>query len=204
MATFVTGNSGASTGPHLDFRVYNPQTSQYEDPSAYLQHITVGENRDAFDYQVTSGRGMRTHPTKGGQRMHEGIDYATPTGTSLNVNGTHLSTWNDQGGGGIMSQYAINTDNGPRELLLLHGSDANKITGTGALTDYDINNLPSSTVTGSGNRGQAKEKAQSYSEMSKSQMDSAYDAMRSDPAKAESEGMKMHNAYFNKPKRVLG
>ena len=39
--------------------------------------------------------------------------------------------------------------------------------------------------------------------MSKAQLDSAYDAMRSDPAKAESEGMKMHEAYFNKPKSVL-
>ena len=52
-------------------------------------------------------------------------------------------------------------------------------------------------------RGKAKEKAQSYSQMSKGQLDSAYDAMRSDPAKAKTEGMKMHEAYFNKPKTVL-
>ena len=53
-------------------------------------------------------------------------------------------------------------------------------------------------------RGKAKEKAQSYQNMSKSEMNSAYDAMRSDTAKAETEGMKMHEAYFNKPKTVLG
>ena len=73
------------------------------------------------------------------------------------------------------------------------------------MNDFGLMNDGAVTpVTGAGNRGQAKEKAQSYSDMSKSQMNSAYDAMRSDPAKAETEGMKMHNAYFNKPKRVLG
>ena len=34
----------------------------------------------------------------------------------------------------------------------------------------------------------------------KSEINTAYDAMRSDPKKAESEGMKMHNAYFGKHK----
>ena len=53
------------------------------------------------------------------------------------------------------------------------------------------------------NRSDAKEKAQSYQSMSKAGLDSAYDAMRSDTAKAEEEGMKMHEAYFNKPKSVL-
>ena len=47
-------------------------------------------------------------------------------------------------------------------------------------------------------RGKAKEKAQAYKDMSKSEMNSAYDAMRSDTAKAETEGMKMHKAFFGK------
>ncbi len=37
-----------------------------------------------------------------------------------------------------------------------------------------------------------------YKDMSKAQLDAAYDAMRDDPAKASIEGMKMHKAYFNK------
>ena len=45
---------------------------------------------------------------------------------------------------------------------------------------------------------EAKTKAQDYSKMSKAQLDSAYDAMRSDPAKAREEGMKMHKAFFGK------
>ena len=203
MATFYTGNTGGSTGPHLDFRVYNPATSAYEDPSGYTSFITSGGK--PFEFQVTSGYGMRTHPIHGDRRMHHGIDYATPLGTALDIDGTHLSTWEDSGGGGIMSQYLIDTEDGPRELLLLHGSDSNKITGGGAVTDYDTGNLPKPTVTtGDGpdpeKVGEAVERAKAYQDMSKAEMNAAYDEMRkSDPAKAREEGMKMHKAFFNKP-----
>ena len=47
-------------------------------------------------------------------------------------------------------------------------------------------------------RTKAKDTAQDYSKMSKAQVDSAYDAMRSDPAKAKTEGLKMNKAYFGK------
>ena len=194
MSTFYTGNTGGSTGPHLDLRVFNPSTGAYEDPGSYTSYLTVGDNKDPFNFEITSGRGMREHPVKGGMRMHEGIDYATPLGTALNVNGKLLSTWNDEGGGGIMSQYLIDTEDGARELLLMHGSDSNKITGTGALTDYDASNLPAPAPTG--DRSGAKTKAKAYKDMSKSEMNAAYDAMRSDPAKAKEEGMKMHKAFF--------
>ena len=61
-----------------------------------------------------------------------------------------------------------------------------------------------------GPRVTAKERAQNfksisdapstnYKEMSKAQLDAAYDAMRSDSEKARVEGMKMHKALFNKP-----
>ena len=201
MGTFYTGNTGRSTGAHLDFRVYNPATGSYEDPSSYTSFLSVGENRDPFNFEVTSGRGMRTHPVLGGERMHEGIDYATPEGTALNVDGRHLSTWEDEGGG-IMSQYLIDTDDGHRELLLLHGSSGNAITGKGAVTDYDATNLPkpvTPTPASTPAQQEAKERVQNYKGMSKAELDSAYDAMRSDPAKAREEGMKMHKAFFNKP-----
>ena len=147
MATFYTGNTGGSTGPHLDFRVYNPSTGSYEDPSKYTSYLTSGGN--PFDYQVTSGfqPGGRVHPITGKVKPHPGIDYATPIGTAIDIKGGRLlSTWNDQGGGGIMSQYLVDTPDGAREFLMLHGSDKNKITGSGALTDYDPSNL-SSPVT---------------------------------------------------------
>jgi hypothetical protein len=197
MSRFYTGNSGSSTGPHLDFRVYNPTTSSYEDPSNYTGFLTVGDNKDAFNFEITSGRGMREHPTKGGQRMHEGIDYATPLGTGINVNGSLLSTWNDEGGGGIMSQYSINTEDGNRELLLMHGNNSNKITGTGAVTDYDSDNLPSPTPA----RVEAKTKAMDYKSMSKAELDTEYDRLRAgkDVNATQAAGIAMHKAYFNKP-----
>ena len=46
---------------------------------------------------------------------------------------------------------------------------------------------------------EAKERAQEYSKMSKAELNAAYDKLRSDPAKASIEGMKMHKAYFKKP-----
>jgi hypothetical protein len=183
----------------LDFRVYNPSSGSYEDPSGFTSYLTVGEGKSPFDFQVTSGRGMREHPTKGGMRMHEGIDYATPEGTRLNVNGQLLSTWEDAGGGGIMSQYGIKLDDGStRELLLLHGSGNNAITGSGAATDYELGD--GATPVTVKPQVKAKEKAQAYKDMSKAEMNAAYDEMRkSDPAKARTEGMKMHKAFFKKP-----
>ena len=203
MASFYTGNTGASTGPHLDFRVYNPATGGYEDPSAYTRFITSGGK--PFDFQVTSGFGMRDHPIHGDRRMHNGIDYATPVGTQLDINGRHLSTWNDAGGGGIMSQYLIDTDDGQRELLFLHGSADNKITGGGAVTNYEAG-APAVPLTESTDGwpapdkvGEAVERAKAYKEMSKAEMNAAYNEMRKfDPAKARTEGMKMYKAFFNK------
>ena len=215
MATFYTGNTGRSTGPHLDMRVYNPATGQYEDPSGYTSYLS--QDGKPFDYQVTSGYGMRDHPVTGGRKMHHGIDYATPTGTALAIDGSHMSTWNDAGGG-IMSQYLISTDDGHRELLLLHGSDQNKITGKGAITSYKPEDFSTFTPpetpqvadgtptasnteldlpTDSGavpegallSRSGGKAKAQAYADMSKTEMNAAYDTMRKDqtPQKLQSK-----------------
>ena len=145
MAKFYTGDTGGSTGPHLDFRVYNPSTGGYEDPSKYTSYLSSGGN--PFNFGVTSGFGMRTHPISGKYTMHNGIDFGTPLNTAIDIKGGQLlSTWNDEGGGGIMSQYLVQTPDGAREFLMLHGSDKNKITGSGAITDYDPSNL-SSPVT---------------------------------------------------------
>ena len=206
MATFYTGATGVGTGAHLDFRVFNPATGKYEDPSGYTSYLTHGGK--AFDFPVTSGfqPGGRVHPVHGDIRPHKGIDYGTPEGTELTIDGSHMSTWRDSGGGGIMSQYLINTDDGHRELLLLHGSDQNKITGKGAVTNYKPGDFTSMTPPetpqapdGTPERVEAVTRAKEYSKMSKAEMNSAYDDLRkSDPAKAAIEGKKMHRAFFNK------
>ena len=49
--------------------------------------MKVGDKNLTDVFSVTSGYGMWTHPTKGGQRMHHGIDYGTPTGTEVTISG---------------------------------------------------------------------------------------------------------------------
>ena len=204
MASFFTGNTGSSTGEHLDFRVYDVNKGEYTNPSRFASYMKVGDKNLADVFSVTSGYGMRNHPTKGGQRMHHGIDYATPTGTEVTISGgKYLGTWNDSGGGGITSQYGItDADGNPYEILLMHGSDQNKITMDSANTSgqpiagsSDPAKNPGESTTPAST---AKERAQNYANMSKSELNAAYDAMRNDPAKASVEGMKMHNAFFKK------
>lgn len=207
MATFYTGNTGGSTGEHLDFRVWDVNKGGYTDPSRFTSYMKVGDQQLTDLFSVTSGYGMREHPVKGGQRMHYGIDYATPTGTAVTISGgKYLGTFNDSGGGGITSQYSItDADGNPYEIMLMHGSDQNKITMDGANTTgqpiggtQDPAKNPSETVKPVGDASTAKERAQNYANMSKSEINAAYDAMRNDPAKASIEGMKMHNAFFKK------
>ena len=204
MASFFTGNTGSSTGEHLDFRVYDVSKGEYTDPSRFTSYMKVGDKNLTDLFSVTSGYGMREHPTKGGQKMHHGIDYGTPTGTEVTISGgKYLGTFDDKGGGGITSQYSItDADGNPFEILLMHGSNQNKVNMDGANTSgqpiggsVDTDKNPSESVTPAST---AKERAQNYANMSKSEINAAYDAMRNDPAKASVEGMKMHNAFFKK------
>jgi hypothetical protein len=118
--TFTTGNTGASTGPHLDFRVYSKSKGGYvSNPGDYAHLVTTADGTPVNKaFQMTSPYGMRNHPVHGGQKLHEGVDYATPEGTQLNVAGTLVESKFDQGGGGNMSIYALDDD---KELVLLHG-----------------------------------------------------------------------------------
>ena len=77
----------------------------------------------------------------------------------------------------------------------------NKITGTGAITNYNVWFFiyPRDTTDLQIHK-EAKTRAQEYSKMSKAEMNAAYDKLRAeDPAKARTEGMKMHKAFFKKP-----
>ena len=121
--TFVTGNTGASTGPHLDFRVYSKSKGGYvNNPGDFVHLVTTEDGRGVADaFQMTSPHGMRTHPTKGGQRMHHGIDYATPSGTKLKVAGNFVERKSEPGGGGNYNIYQHPT-NSDLELVLMHGA----------------------------------------------------------------------------------
>ena len=214
MATFYTGNTGRSSGPHLDFRVWSHETGGYVDPAQFRSYVTSGGN-GLGQFRQTSPYGEDR-----GSYTHQGIDYATELGTPIEVDGgRYLTTWNDTSGGGITSQYEItHTDGKKYDILLMHGNDQNKILSRSAVTDgISLADGPSPTTTpvppgdaptsvGPGsnadsdsNRAEATERAKAYKSMSKTELDREYDRLRTEePGMAADEGMKMHRAYFNK------
>ena len=187
MATFYTGNTGRSNGPHLDFRVYDVASGDYIDPTSFTSYLTSG-GKGLDQFQMTSPYGADR-----GSYIHKGVDYATPVGTAIDVDGTFLTTFNDKGGG-ITNQYAIERDGKKYELLLMHGNDQNNILSDVAKTDGVAAVSDNTTET---NRSNAKTKAKTYKDMSKSELNAAYDAIRNDPDGA-AKGMEMHKAFFNK------
>ena len=200
MATFYTGNSGRSTGPHLDFRVWSHATQGYVDPTGFSSYVTSGDG-GLDQFTQTSPYGADR-----GSYIHEGVDYATEVGTPINVNGKYLTTWDDKGGGGITNQYEIEHDGGKYDILLMHGNKNNKILSQSAVTDgVSLSSFtpPETPQQSDGTpkpaQVEAVTRAKEYSKMNKAEMNSAYDDLRkSDPAKAAIEGKKMHRAFFNK------
>tara|TARA_Y100000766_G_C18848249_1_gene576828 strand:+ start:610 stop:1245 length:636 start_codon:yes stop_codon:yes gene_type:complete len=192
----------ATSGDHLDVRIipqYGPDKGKRIDPSTrpnLLNRIVIGDDRKPLSsFTMTSGYGPRDTGIPGASKFHKGLDYAIGSGNKIFL----------EGGSGYFSQNGVgvatikDAENNPYEIEFYH-------TDVGEST-MDATPMPGGGgSTGGGNKpaqAKAKEKAKAYQDMSKSEMDSAYDAMRSDPAKAKTEGMKMHEAYFNKPKSVL-
>ena len=157
MASFYTGNTGRSTGNHLDFRVWDVEKGSYVDPRGHTGIMSVGGNPLTDQFSVTSGYGMRDHPVTGGRKMHHGIDYGTPANTEVKINGTYLTTFNDKGGG-ITNQYAFTgADGRSYEALLMHGSDKNTVLSDAAVTG----GMAAPTPT----RSDAKQKAHDFQQM---------------------------------------
>ena len=68
---------------------------------------------------MTSGYGPRTHPTRGTYGFHKGIDYATPSGTLITVQGAKMvAKFYDPTGGGNTTACQLPTG---EEILLMHG-----------------------------------------------------------------------------------
>jgi hypothetical protein len=134
MAVFYTGATGVGSGPHLDFRVYDPEKGDYVDPRGFETILRVGGKPLTEQYRMTSGYGPRNTGIPGASRFHKGLDYATPENTPVEVvGGRYMTTFRDKGGG-IMSQYAFERDGKTYEALLLHGSPKNQVL-TGAAVD---------------------------------------------------------------------
>jgi hypothetical protein len=190
MASFYTGNTGRSTGPHLDFRVWDVEQGGYTDPTGFTGYLSSG-GKGLDQFTMTSPYGADR-----GSYIHKGVDYATELGTKIDVDGSFLTTFNDKGGG-ITNQYAIEQDGKKYELLLMHGNDQNTVLSDAAIT----NGLAAgSKTTPTPERAEAKTKAQNYKDMSASQLNAEYDRLRAgkDVNAAQAAGLAMHKAYFNK------
>ena len=162
MAIFYTGNTGRSSGPHLDFRVWDVEKGGYIDPTRFTNALTSG-GKGINQFRMTSPYGADR-----GSYIHQGVDYATEIGTPIEVKGKFLGTFND-GRGGITSQYAHKGDDGRfYDLLLMHGSDDNAVTMDAAKHDFDYNLLgnddPVTEIVVDTNpvRSEAKQRAQEY------------------------------------------
>ena len=191
MATFYTGNTGRSTGPHLDFRVWDVNAGGYIDPSRFTSRLRVGDGALTDQFSVTSPYGADR-----GSYIHKGIDYATPIGTPITIDGgKFLTTFNDAGGG-ITSQYAITGDDGnPYEILLMHGNDKNSILSDAAVTTGQ-------PIGGSSDPSTPKPDAdvQAPAVLTPEAVNAKYDKLRmaGDVFAAEDFGMKEHKRLFNK------
>lgn len=120
---FITGNTGTSTGPHVDARIFNRATNKYEDPSGVVdRYLSINGKPISQAAPQTSGYGNRVHPVRGGLHFHAGLDFGAPAGTRVDVRGRFLGTSWDPGGGGYVSRYLID---GNREIVLMHGSQQN-------------------------------------------------------------------------------
>ena len=194
MATFYTGNTGRSTGPHLDFRVWDVNKGGYTDPSRFTDRMMVGDKKLTDMFSVTSPYGADR-----GSYIHQGIDYATPVGTGISITGgNYLGTFNDKGGG-ITSQYGITDDDGnPYEILLMHGNKDNKITMSGAntsgkpVTQNNVSDAPKSEG------GTATPAPKEFT--TPEAINAEYDRMRmaGDIGSAEEFGMKKWKEMFDK------
>ena len=71
MASFYTGNTGRSTGPHLDFRVYDVEGGGYIDPTPFSKYLSSG-GKGLDQFTMTSPYGADR-----GSYIHKGVDYAT-------------------------------------------------------------------------------------------------------------------------------
>ncbi|NBW63406.1 MAG: late control protein D [Synechococcaceae bacterium WB4_1_0192] len=112
-----TGSSGDSTGPHLDARWADGRPISAADADRYLRI----NGRAPSSYGVTSSYGPRN---LFGRSFHYGIDFGTPSGSSVTlINGASYGrNLGYTGAGGYAVE--INTPQGPMRLLHLQAGSA--------------------------------------------------------------------------------
>ena len=141
------------------------------------------EGWHSFDYYA---------PTKGNDRWHssaEGAPIYVVGGSGLKIEG---------GTGGNYGNYGLVIGADGQVISKSgHGDNSQSVYGGGVFGGTPSDESPTNS-TPTTPQQEAVERTQNYANMSKAELDAAYDGMRNDPAKAAVEGMKMHKAYFGK------
>ena len=141
----------------------------------------------------------------------DGVDWTTRTGNLQNLlSGSGAEIIGPNSGDPNHSTHLhlaakdgiFKLDQNQYDTLFGGGAGGRNATFAGftAAKPGDAVDPPGSTADDGNKRADAKSRAQSYADMSKTQLDAEYDKLRnSDRNTARDEGMKMHKAFFNKP-----
>ena len=127
---------------------------------------------------------------------NEGFDRwdSSAEGAPIYVIGTDGNNFETGTGGGYGNYAVVLDDRGNIISKSGHGDDREALPEFGK-----FGSGKSLTLTSDTPQAEAKARAQSYADMSRDQINAAYDKMRfEDPNKAAIEGLKMHKAYFGK------
>jgi tape measure domain-containing protein len=133
-----TGNTGQTTGPHLDARWADGRRITAADADRYL----AVNGRDPSSFGVTSDYGPRS---MFGRSFHGGMDFGTPSGSGISLKGgaSLLRDLGFTGAGGYAVE--IMTPQGPMRLLHLQGGSAAQ---PGAVSAASMPGLPGVTAAG--------------------------------------------------------
>lgn len=121
-----TGNTGDSTGPHLDIRWADGRPISKADADRYF---SLG-GRSPSSYGVTSPYGRRS---LFGRSFHAGMDFGTPAGTPISLQGgaSFGADLGNTGAGGYAA--LINTPQGAMKILHLSAGSVARPAGSASL-----------------------------------------------------------------------